>query len=119
MPSIGNVFVAPTAPGGRIPASVGIPVLSLVAGRAETLAPAQSLERSAEIMAAHVGSRSGPLRAAVGYASVATAAAADALAAALGLSDTIVEVMRYRVGPSVGADTGSLSFGAFWWPVSP
>ena len=119
VPSTGNVFVAPKAPGGRIPASVGVPVLSLVAGRAETLAPAQSLERSAEIMAAHVGSRSGPLRAAVGYASVATAAAADALAAALGRSDTIVEVMRYRVGPSVGAHTGSLSFGAFWWPVSP
>ena len=119
VPSIGNVFVAPTAPGGRIPASVGIPVLSLVAGRAETLAPARSLERSAEIMAAHVGYQSGSLRAAVGHASVATMAAADALATALGRSDAIAEVLRYRVGPSVGAHTGSLSFGAFWWPASP
>lgn len=119
VPSIGNVFVAPTAPGGRIPASAGTPVLSFVAGRAETLAPARSLERSAVIMAAHVRSQSGPLRAAVGHASVATAAAADALAAALGRSDAIVEVMRYRVGPSVGAHTGNLSFGAFWWPASP
>ena len=117
VPSIGNVFVAPTAPGGRIPASAGIPVLSFVAGRAETLAPTRSLEQSAEIMAAHVGSRSGPLRAAVGHASVATAAAADALADTLDRSEAIVEVMRYRVRPSVGAHTGSLTFGAFWWPV--
>jgi DegV family protein with EDD domain len=118
VPSIGNVFVAPTAPGGRIPATAGIPVLSFVAGRAETLATARSLERSAEIMAAHVGSQSGSLRAAVGHASVATMAAADALATALGRSNAIAEVLRYRVGPSVGAHTGSLSFGAFLWPAS-
>ena len=118
VPSIGNVFVAPTAPGGRIPASAGIPVLSFVAGRTETLAFAGSLERSAEIMAAHLDTQPGPLRAAVGHASAATAAAAAALAAALECSDAIVEVLRYRIGPSVGAHTGSLSFGAFWWPVT-
>ena len=118
VPSIGNVFVAPTASGGRIPASAGIPVLSFAAGRTETLAFAGSLERSAEIMAAHIDLEPGPLRAAVGHASAATAAAADTLAAALERSDAIVNVLRYRVGPSVGAHTGNLSFGAFWWPVS-
>lgn len=119
VPSIGNVFVAAAAPGGRIPASAGIPVLSFVAGRMEALAPAGSLEQAAEIMAAHIDLQPGPLRAAVGHASAATEAAADTLAAALECSDAIVEVLRYRVGPSVGAHTGSLSFGAFWWPVTP
>jgi len=93
-------------------------VLSFVGGRTKTLAFIGSLERSAEIMAAHVGSQSGPLRAAIGHASVATAPAADALAAALGRSDVIADVMRYRVGPSVGAHTGGLTFGVFWWPVA-
>jgi len=119
VPAIGNVFVAPTAPGGRVPVAAGIPVLSFVAGRVETLAPARCLEHSSEIMAAHIDSRPGQLRAAVGHASAATAAAADTLAAALECSDAIVEVLRYRVGPSVGAHAGSLSFGAFWWPVTP
>ena len=119
VPSIGNVFVAPTAPGGRIPAAAGTPVLSFAGGRTETLAFAGSLERAAELMAAHIDLEPGPLRAAVGHASAATAAAADALATALGRSDAIAEVLRYRVGPSVGAHTGSLSFGAFWWPASP
>jgi fatty acid-binding protein DegV len=70
-------------------------------------------------MAAHIDLEPGPLRAAVGHASAATAAAADALADELECSGSIVDVLRYRVGPSVGAHTGSLSFGAFWWPASP
>jgi len=119
VPSIGNVFVAPTAPGGRIPAAAGTPVLSFAGGRTETLAFAGSLERAAELMAAHIDLEPGPLRAAVGHASAATAAAADALADELECSGSIVDVLRYRVGPSVGAHTGSLSFGAFWWPASP
>lgn len=38
------------------------------------------------------------------------------------LADTLmragVEVMRYRVGPSVGTHTGPDSFGAFWWAAA-
>lgn len=118
VPAIGNVFVAGSAPGGRVPTRTGLPVFSFVQGRSEALAAADSLEDSAAVMAAHVLLQAGPLRAAVGHAHASTAPAADQLARALERSGRVVEVLRYRVGPSVGAHTGPLSFGAFWWPAS-
>ena len=42
--------------------------------------------------------------------------AADALAVLLASSPRVIGVERYRVGAAVGAHTGPLSFGAFWWP---
>ncbi len=116
-PAIGNVFAAADAPGGRIPVAPGIPLLSLVGGQTETLAPAGSLDEAAELMVAHVLRQPGALRVAVGHAAGATEAAADRLADALKWSGAVVDVLRYRVGPSIGAHTGSLSFGAFWWPA--
>lgn len=113
--TLGNVFVAGAAPGGRVPAHDGLPLFSLAGGQTTRLGSAASLEAAAELMASHVLSQNGPLRAAVGHAAPITAPAADALARALGDSDRVVELMRYRVGPSVGAHTGPLSFGAFWW----
>lgn len=67
-------------------------------------------------MAAHVLGHPGTLDVAVGYAAPPTEASADLLARALAHAG-IAEVVRYRVGPSVGAHTGPLSFGAFWWPA--
>ena len=118
-PRIGNVFVAGSAPGGRIPNVQGLPVFSFLGAAATPLGACESLEAAADGMAAHVLSFEGLLRAAVGHADATTAGAADALADALAGSDRIVEIVRYRVGPSVGAHTGPLSFGAFWWPASP
>lgn len=114
-PTLGNVFVAGAAPGGRVPAHDGLPLFSLVGGRTTELGSAESLEAAAGMMAAHVLSQNGPLRTAVGHAAPITAPAADALARALGSSGNVIDVIRYRVGPSVGAHTGPLSFGAFWW----
>jgi fatty acid kinase fatty acid binding subunit len=114
-PTIGNVFVAGGAPGGRVPAEEGLAVLSFVGGRSETLGLAESLDHAAETMALHVLSQGTPIGIAVGYAASSTARAADRLAAAL--SVRAEPVMRYRVGPSVGAHTGPLSFGAFWWRI--
>lgn len=117
-PTIGNVFVAGGAPGGRVPSRDGLPVLFFAEGRTETLGSAESLEDAAGIMAQHVLSQGGPVRTAVGHAASRTAPAADLLAVALERSRHVAEVLRYRAGPSVGAHTGPLSFGAFWWPAS-
>jgi hypothetical protein len=63
----------------------------------------------------------------------AGASAAEAAAAARRVAATLRDVFvahrsppgrlpdateRYRVRPAVGAHTGALSFGAFWWPAS-
>jgi hypothetical protein len=53
----------------------------------------------------------------VGHASATTERAADELAAALRALADVELVERYRVGAAVGAHTGPLSFGAFWWPA--
>lgn len=59
------------------------------------------------------------LRAAVAVADDASRALADGLAAALSRRDGIVELVRYRVGPSVAAHLGPGTGGGFWIPVDP
>lgn len=115
-PRIGNVFVAVEAPGGRVPSDPGIPLFSFVAGRSLRLPAADSSEDAAAAMAAHVLDRPGTLGVAVGHAAAPTEASADLLAESLA-REGVAQVVRYRVGPSVGAHTGPLSFGAFWWPA--
>ena len=116
-PTLRNVFIAPGAPGGRVPSTEGLTVFSFADGRTEIHGPADSPEGAAELMAQHVLSDGGHVRTAVGHAGSSTAQPADLLAGALQRSPRVSEVIRYRIGPSVGAHTGPLSFGAFWWPV--
>ena len=117
VPRIGNVFVAEPPAKGRIQTGSRPQVLSLVGATAESLGSATSAEQAARAMVAHIGAQAGSLRVAVGHADVSVAAAADQLAAAVEALPGVNEVMRYRVGPSVGAHTGGSSFGAFWWPA--
>ena len=117
-PTLRNAFVAGRAPGGRVPSAEGLPVLAFVGASAEALGSAETLEHAAELIAARVLSGDERITAAVGHADRTTSAAAGALAALLARSDRVAGLMRYRVGPSVGAHTGPLSFGAFWWPVT-
>jgi len=67
-------------------------------------------------MARRVFAEDGEVRAAVGHAAAATEAAADALTLAVESLTHVESVERYRVGAAVGAHTGALGFGAFWWP---
>lgn len=117
VPAIGSVFTAAPAEGGRIAAGDGVQVLSLVDGVMETLRPVADAVDAAAVMATHLSSVPGPLRVAVGHADASVADAAGRLAATLAGSGAVREVVRYRVGPSVGAHTGGSSFGAFWWPA--
>ena len=112
---IGNVFVAGGAPGGRVSTPPGLPLLSFVEGATRPVGSTTDLSDAAEAMARTISEQGEGLHVAVGHASVATRAAADALADKLEQSRSVVDVIRYRVGPSVGAHTGPLSFGAFWW----
>ena len=107
-PSVGNVFVVGALDlvraGGRLAAGAeagdGIPVLSLVDG-------------AARVRAAGAG-----LRVAVGIADAAASPLWQALEAALAGAPEVTEVIRYRVGPSVGAHTGPGTAGAFFYPAT-
>ncbi len=113
-----NVFVAPGVPGGRVGDVSGWAVLEFVDGKTRPLAGCGSVEEAVELMAERIGDAPGPVRAAVGHAGTVTESAADDLALSLARSPQIVDVERYRVGPAVGAHTGPLSFGTFWWPAA-
>lgn len=117
VPRIGNVFVAEPPAHGRIQAAGRPQVLSLVGGAAESLGAAATPEEATRTMIDRIGAQAGPLRVAVGHAAAPVAAAADELATAVQALPGVKEVLRYRVGPSVGAHTGGSSFGAFWWPA--
>jgi hypothetical protein len=111
----GTVFVAGGAPNGRITASPGLPLLSFVDGVTRPVGSATDLDDAADAMARYIAEQGDGLRVAVGHAAPKTRSAAGALAERMALSQGVVDVTRYRVGPSVGAHTGPLSFGAFWW----
>lgn len=121
VPAIGNVFALADAPGGRIPVPSGpaaVPVLSFAGGETLPVDEARTFDEAALKMLDHITRREGRLRVAVGHAAPATAAAADLLVTELARAEGVVDVLRYRVGPSVGVHTGGLSFGAFWWPAA-
>ncbi|MGH3002654.1 MAG: DegV family protein [Gaiellaceae bacterium] len=111
---LGNVFVAAGAPGGRVPAAPERPVFSFADGSATRLAAAARDDDAVAVMAEHIAAREGPLGVAIGHAAAETEAWADLLAEQLAQAK-IAELLRYRVGPSVGAHTGPWSYGAFWW----
>jgi DegV family protein with EDD domain len=111
-----NVFVAQAGPPGRIPETKGWSLLELADGTVEAHAAYAAMDEALEAMAARVLAEPGPLAAAVGHAAASTGPAADALALALEGQAHVTRVERYRVGAAVGAHTGGLSFGAFWWP---
>jgi len=113
VPAIGNVFVAAPPAHGRIEAAARPQILSLVGPTAQSLGTVTSPAEAVPTMAGHIRAQGGSPRVAVGYAAASVGPAADALVAALA---EVEDVLRYRVGPSVGAHTGGSSFGAFWWP---
>ena len=59
----------------------------------------------------------GPIRAAVCLADPATVGFCDALERGLARLDHVVDVTRYRVGPSIAAHTGPGTAGGFFWPA--
>jgi len=120
---VGNVFVVRAVElarrGGRVNLAEGaadgdaVPVLTFVGGTTEVVAMARSVDDAASAMARHVLGHGDRLRVAVGYADAAGAPLSDALHAQVVGAANVAEVVRYRVGPSVGVHTGPGTAGAF------
>ncbi len=126
---VGNVFVVRAldllrqggrlAPGATV-AGGGIPVLSMRDGSMEVVGEAGDEEAVASIMARHIRDWARPgerLRVGVGVADAAVARFWSALEERLAGVPEVADVVRYRVGPSVGAHTGPGTVGAMYAPV--
>ena len=125
---VGNVFVVrgldlPRA-GGRLaagtPTPVAIPVLTITDGVMEVVGEAADERGVADVMAAHVRAwRQGEerLRVGIGVADAGVTHFWDALEERLAGVPEVDEVVRYRVGPSVGAHTGPGTVGAMYAPI--
>ena len=125
---VGNVFVVGALDlaraGGRLaadvdarrPAGATIPVLTLAGGAMRTVGHAADLDQAATIMADHVRAGGTSLRVGISVADTGTLPLVEALEARLRDAPEVLELIRYRVGPSVGAHTGPGTAGAMFYP---
>lgn len=123
---IGNVFIVSALDlvraGGRLASDVeagpqSVPILSLVDGEIRAVATADDVDQAVQAMARYVTSAGQSLNVAVGTADREAAELSASLEAALADDPRVQEVIRYRIGPSVGAHTGPGTAGAFFYPV--
>jgi len=124
--TVGNVFVVGALDlaraGGRLAPSAagddgGIPVLTLAGGAMTAVGRAAHTEEAADAMAAHVRSSGTGLRVGVGVADAGALPLVVALEERLGAAPEVRELIRYRIGPSVGAHTGPGTVGAMFYPT--
>jgi DegV family protein with EDD domain len=137
-PTIGNVFIVGALDlmrrGGRGGAAAnetddeGVPVLTLRNGTLEVVERVATLVDAVNSMAAYtlrwVGEGDDrpagtvPLNVAIGTADAAASPLSAALEDAVEAAGNVNEVVRYRVGPSVGAHTGPGTAGCFMFPTT-
>jgi len=93
-----------------------IPVLTLVDGAMRTVGHAADVDQAARIMVDHVLASGTSLRVGVAVADASTLPMAEAVEALLRDNPEVRELIRYRVGPSVGAHTGLGTMGTMFYP---
>jgi len=96
----------------------GVPVLTMADGRMEVIAEADDVDAAADVMAEHVlaAAAESPVRIGLGIADAGAAVMWRALEDRLADAPGIREIVRYRIGPSVGAHTGPGTAGVFFYP---
>lgn len=124
--TVGNVFVVGALDmaraGGRLAGDVTaaaqtIPVLTLVGGVMREVARCKDLEEAAGAMAGFIRSAGAGLRVGVGVSDQATLPLVEALEGRLRAANEVRELVRYVIGPSVGAHTGPGTVGAMFAPA--
>lgn len=119
----GNVFIVGTltlaVAGGRMATSdappPSVPVLQLADGKMNTLGDAGTAAEAAAIMAEAVVNGGDGLRVGIGDSDTTSRPVADELERRLASASNVREVVRYRVGPSVGAHTGPGTAGVVFY----
>jgi DegV family protein with EDD domain len=125
--TVGNVFVVRALDlaraGGRLAPTMElgtdeIAILTLTGGVMRTLGYARDLDGAAGAMAVHVRSSGRQLRVGVGVADAGTEPLGEALESRLRHAGEVAELVRYRIGPSVGAHTGPGTVGTMFAPIA-
>lgn len=124
----GNVFVVGALDlaraGGRLAGDVAepgpggaVPVLRLIDGKITVIGEAQTSTEAAEMMAAEILTSGVPMRIGIGIADNAAEPLGADLRHRLEGAGHDLELLDYRVGPSVGAHTGPGTAGAVYHPL--
>jgi DegV family protein with EDD domain len=128
--AVDNVFVVGALDlarkGGRLEVGAeegeGVPVLAMHGGTMNVIGRVHDLDAAVDAMAAYVRDRAGSTPQLVGVGHAGAGELADALAARLtdpaGGGPVVRELVRYTVGPSVGAHTGAGTAGCVFLPAS-
>ncbi len=95
----------------------GISVLSMRGAEMATVGEGRSVNELAELMVGEMLAGGGPIRAAVCVADASAKPFYEALESRLSPEPQVVDLVRYRVGPSIGAFTGPGAAGGFWYPA--
>ncbi len=123
--TVGNVFVVGALDlaraGGRLAgdvpaATTTIPVLTLAAGVMREVDRCHDMAEAAEVMARFIQAGGRSLRVGVGVSDPGTLPLVEALEDRLRAAPEVSEVVRYVIGPSVGAHTGPGTVGAMFSP---
>lgn len=94
-----------------------VAVLSMIGAQMRPVTRVDTTHDAISAMAEHIlGARTGRLRVAIGTADPATEVLGTALEERLHGTGGI-ELLRYRIGPSVGAHTGPGTLGAYFYPL--
>ncbi len=94
-----------------------VPVLRLVGASVQTVARAHGIDEVADVMASAVLAGGSSLRVGISIADAGAASVWQALENRLRGADEVTDLVRYRVGPSVGVHTGPGTAGAMWYPA--
>jgi DegV family protein with EDD domain len=122
---VGNVFVVGALElarrGGRLAAGAehgaGVAVLALEGGQMRVLERVHDEGGAVEAMARYVETVAAGRRRRVGVGDALAGDLGDALATRLERGGAVAELVRYEVGPSVGAHTGAGTVGAVFFPA--
>ena len=125
--TVGNVFVVGALDlaraGGRLGGEVAasahtVPVLTLAGGVMREVDRCAHLDEAAEVMAGFIRAAGSSLRVGVGVSDPGTLPLVEGLEGRLREAPEVSEVVRYVIGPSVGAHTGPGTVGAMFAPRS-
>ena len=94
----------------------GVPVFAGTLADLALVASGDGLDDLCAAMVAPIAADPRPIRVGVCLADRATLPFTERLERDLAALDHVVELVRYRVGPSVAAHTGPGTAGAFWFP---
>lgn len=83
----------------------------------DIIGSARDAETLCDLIVAPFTAGGEPVRAGVGLADDSTTTLTEMIEARLDAAELVVDVVRYRVGPSIAAHTGPGTAGGFWWPA--